>query len=1244
MSSITDIKRRITELSPAGFQEFCDALLFKKGYGIIHGYGMKAGTGKTTIGVPDAYFRKENGKYVFVAYTTQQEGIYDKLKCDIEDCLDLSKTLLESSEIEEVICCHTSSNLSAGEDKDLHDICELKGIKLTICGVDEIANLVVTKYRSLIRDYLGLSIDTNQILDIFDFVKKCDANGMSAPLGTTFLYREGEKREVVHALTDNKIVLLTGKAGVGKTRLALEVAKELSISKGYKLLCIKSNNLPFYEDLISSTEQPGKYLFLIDDANELADIKIVFEYITKDFLGYDVKILLTLRDYAKEQVISLAEEFVSPLVINLLPFSDEQITGFLDEILGIKNGDYVNQIIRIAEGNPRMAYMAGRLAVEEERLDAIADASQLYGAYYRKYISDAFGNDEIICRTAGILAIIRFVELDDLSPIQGLFEKGTFSVEEFKDAIYRLEMLEFVEIHSNKLAILSDQSFANYMLYYVFFQKKILSLSEILETGYSHFRKGVLYAVDTILKIFGAKETREYCKEEVLKAWGTLEKSQESIYEQFVRDFHVFKPECGFIYAKRKLDEIKQEEFDGLDVDFSENCYSWHKEVLQFLTGYQYTENVETVLELLLEYCSKSKANMVTGYKWIEDNYGIEKDTYLYKYCSQLKISQLLYDAVKKGNKITLAIAGQWAKYSLSFSFQYAGLERGNKVTFYRVGIKNSEELRAYRRVCWDIIIALASRKEWEDKSIVFLNEYAGKLTENFDSDIAADDVEKVERFLKTIECDRISFLGGLNSLCCNAKKIGVLYDSKWNEKFGGECWRLYKLIKDDYLMSGLDYEAYKVFREKQIVEYAESIDVAKIPTLVSCVNEFIEDKAANHNIYFFNEALEMMLKNFDDEKADAFLKAFFQYGKSISVGPQFILDTLIKKEEPIGLLRKIQSADFPQKNGWLFTYFQIIPRTIVDNELLSEFLAFLASDADKQLKMSPFRNLRLLDKFIGIEPNIYPIACSIIYEKRSYSGFVVSIYCELLFNSNVYGPKELITLFRSDLVLLQELYFFMLENGRLADFDAVFFEEFLSLGDSWLHKYSKIFWNHIGVYNESEKYRCLALWESEKYMEYYDYLFYSMPENEKNSCIIENVFSRVFLCEEGNIDVKMRQTEWLTHIVVDNIDSEWLTTIFDMACELDETFRKSAIEAFLVNNSDFQAFLKIRLLPASWSGTENFIPAYKRQIGFLESLYPFVSGTKYLKHKARIQDTIRALNKQIEKEEIETIRRHQYM
>lgn len=52
----------IIQLGDGDFQKFCDTFLSQKQYGKIHGLGMKSGTLKTTIGNPDTYVRKENGK------------------------------------------------------------------------------------------------------------------------------------------------------------------------------------------------------------------------------------------------------------------------------------------------------------------------------------------------------------------------------------------------------------------------------------------------------------------------------------------------------------------------------------------------------------------------------------------------------------------------------------------------------------------------------------------------------------------------------------------------------------------------------------------------------------------------------------------------------------------------------------------------------------------------------------------------------------------------------------------------------------------------------------------------------------------------------------------------------------------------------------------------------------------------------------------------------------------------------
>lgn len=98
---LSEIKSRIlSSLEGGGFQDLCDSLLYAKGYKDIFQLGMKAGTSKTTIGNPDTYFIGESGKYIFVAYTTEQANINKKIKEDIKKCLDKDKTGVEVNDIE----------------------------------------------------------------------------------------------------------------------------------------------------------------------------------------------------------------------------------------------------------------------------------------------------------------------------------------------------------------------------------------------------------------------------------------------------------------------------------------------------------------------------------------------------------------------------------------------------------------------------------------------------------------------------------------------------------------------------------------------------------------------------------------------------------------------------------------------------------------------------------------------------------------------------------------------------------------------------------------------------------------------------------------------------------------------------------------------------------------------------------------------------------------------------------------
>ena len=205
---IETIKQKILQLDAGSFQNLCDSYLSKIGYQDIVSLGGKAGTRKTTLGTPDTYFSTPDDKYIFVEYTTQIEGLFKKIKEDLDKCLDESETSISHNDILEIIYCHTSANLRPSQDKDLKNFCQNVGIKLILIGIDKLAIDIYNNYRILARDFLGISIDSGQILTLDDFIEEYNSNKLAAPIDTEFLFREKEIEDINKAFEENNIVIL----------------------------------------------------------------------------------------------------------------------------------------------------------------------------------------------------------------------------------------------------------------------------------------------------------------------------------------------------------------------------------------------------------------------------------------------------------------------------------------------------------------------------------------------------------------------------------------------------------------------------------------------------------------------------------------------------------------------------------------------------------------------------------------------------------------------------------------------------------------------------------------------------------------------------------------------------------------------------------------------------------------------------------------------------------------------------
>ena len=98
---------------------------------------------------------------------------------------------------------------------------------------------------------------------------------------------------------------------------------------------------------------------------------------------------MSVRDYARHQVVNKVLDVEKPEVLKIDLFKDEEIRKLVEVSYGITNHVYSDRIVAIAEGNARLAMLAGKVASETGQLEAIQDATELYEHYYGNHYDKA---------------------------------------------------------------------------------------------------------------------------------------------------------------------------------------------------------------------------------------------------------------------------------------------------------------------------------------------------------------------------------------------------------------------------------------------------------------------------------------------------------------------------------------------------------------------------------------------------------------------------------------------------------------------------------------------------------------------------------------------------------------------------------------------------------------------------------------------------------------------------------------
>ena len=1252
MATLVTIKQRIQQLDAGSFQILCDAYLSKIGYPNIVSLGTKAGTQKTTLGTPDTYFTNSNGKYVFAEYTTQQESLYSKIKKDIEKCLDPSSTHIPYNQISEIVYCHTSSNLAPSHDSDLKKCCEDVGIKLTLIGIDQLAEDINSNYHGLARDYLALSIDTEQIQPKDEFIKQHDANSLAAPIDTPFLFREKELSDIDKAFQNVNVVIIVGAAGTGKTRLALEYAQTHALKHKERLYCIHDRALPLYEDLKSFIDRPGQYFILVDDANQLSALKHVVEYTNKQIDGYDVKLLITVRNYAIQKVRDDICDIVHYELLFIKAFSDDEIKSMLEKSLGILNEDYLNRIARISEGNARIAMLAGKIACTTDRLSSIDDVSQLYDEYYGGALRETSleSNIEFLI-SAGIIAFLAVVRLDQLDLLALVLESNNISEQNFTKSVYKLYEFEIVDVSHDKIVRFSEQCFANFILKYVFYDKKLLRIADMVELFFSSNRERVLFSINTLLEVFQNPSLHQYVKDELRALWRKLAEEKSPIFFDFVKMSFKLNPTETLLILKEKIESEPNIciSADEIDTEKGKNYSNINDDILAILGGFASSADLDAALDLYFLYYLKRPDMFMQFYHAAIVYYCIQSDSDEYEYYTQIKFIKKLYEKSDGGKNDFIAILFlEVAEEFLKLRFSPFESGRNNKtITIHNIPLKSNQGVTEYRSFIWTFLLEISQNSKYINKIKKILSGY-GKSLEDCSTEVVKNDSPYIIKLLTSafppLDLSNCILASHIKEIMDISKiDTNVLDNYMESEKF-----KLYHVLQEPKWDDELSFEERPLERERNIQKYlcAASSPIEGFKRILDICNE-VNYTDPDHQ-YFIGDGLRdafQCLRSNKDDYVTA-VKCYIELDTPLclALNPISIVNLLFSMIPVDEVLTIIVSKEYSQKNTWLYAYYHELPQQYIakNPKILDELYAFLEDKSDCEIKSSPLRDIDFLEKYNVLDQNAFVNSCRILLSKISYSPFIVDIYFDLMFNKNHNAPHSVVERFSNDFNLLEEIYMKTTLNDNHNDYDGNFLREIYLVRPSIAVRYTKeMLTMCINFHNDNSE-RNRTFFSLKNFIEIYDDIIDELIKSssyteERISCYIKSLI----IARQKDDALLYSQDKWIRHYICTfSNDVLRIRLLFAAVSELTSERRLEYMKLFLAYNQRFDIFKEIPLFPETYSWSDSAVPLLSSWIDSLQNLLPTLTGLQFIEHKKRVESEIEDLRRYIEDEEIRNILR----